>query len=165
MTSDAPVVPTPAHRPSSPQALLVWRLLALFYDLWPALAMWMLTAVPFVLAHTFLGGHDARENIAPFSWLAWLVWFTCWMVTGLYATVSWRRGGQTLGMRPWRLYLVDADGGAPRWGALWKRYTVGTASLLLGGMGFWWALLDRDRQAWHDRASGTRLVRRPKPSA
>jgi uncharacterized RDD family membrane protein YckC len=30
------------------------------------------------------------------------------------------------------------------------------------GLGFWWAWIDRDRLAWHDRASGTRLVRRPK---
>ena len=69
-------------------------------------ALWMLVAVPFTVGYTFLGHHSARENIAPFSALQWLLWLACWLVTGLYATRSWRRGGQTLGMRPWRLRLV-----------------------------------------------------------
>jgi uncharacterized RDD family membrane protein YckC len=31
------------------------------------------------------------------------------------------------------------------------------------GLGFFWVLFDRDRRAWHDRLSGTRLVFRPAP--
>ncbi len=40
-----------------------------------------------------------------------------------------------------------------------RRFLVGIPSLLLGGLGFWWAWIDRDRLTWHDRASGTRMVR------
>ena len=65
-------------------------------------------------------------------------------------------------MRPWRLKLVAASGN-PGWTALWLRYAVGLLSLLACGLGFWWAWLDRDGRTWHDRASGTRLVRVPKP--
>ena len=139
-----------------------WRLLALFYDLWPVLALWMLTAIPFVLLDVALHGGDTRHNIAPFSPMGWLLWLACWVVTGLYATISWRRGGQTLGMRPWRLQLHAAEGGAPGWPALWLRFAMGTLSLLAAGLGFWWAWLDPQRRAWHDRASGTSLVRLPK---
>ena len=173
MEDTAPPAPrTPASRPADPgpprpsaqrpRALVLWRLLSLFYDLWPVAALWMLVAVPFTLGYTFLGDHAARENIPAFSALQWLLWLACWLVTGLYATLSWRRGGQTLGMRPWRLKLLADDGGAPGWKALWLRYAVGLASLLAGGLGFWWAWFDRDRLTWHDRASGTRLVRLPK---
>ncbi|HET6395432.1 MAG TPA: RDD family protein [Pseudoxanthomonas sp.] len=159
---DAPVAETTsAPAPARPRALLGWRLLALFYDLWPAVALWFLTAVPFVLLDVAISG-DARHNIAPFSLMGWLLWLACWAVTGLYATASWRRGGQTLGMRPWRIRVAAADGGVPARRALWARYAVGTLSLLAGGLGFWWAWLDRDRLAWHDRASGTRLVRLPR---
>jgi uncharacterized RDD family membrane protein YckC len=49
-----------------------------------------------------------------------------------------------------------------RRGQLWLRFAVGTLSLLLGGLGFWWVWVDRERLTWHDRASGTRLVRMPK---
>ena len=62
-------------------------------------------------------------------------------------------------MRPWRLRVVAADGTRPATRALCLRFVVGTASLLLGGLGFWWAWVDRGRMAWHDRASKTRIAR------
>jgi len=142
-----------------PKALIGWRLLALFYDAGPVIALWLLISTAFTLGHTYLGHHALRENIAPFSLLQWLLWLLCWVVAGLYATLSWRRGGQTLGMRPWRLKVVAADGGVPGWGALWLRFVVGTVSVLLAGLGFWWAWCDPAHLAWHDRASGTRVLR------
>ncbi|MFT4196707.1 MAG: RDD family protein [Pseudoxanthomonas sp.] len=147
--------------PPAPRALLGWRLLALAYDALPVLALWMLVSAVFTVGYTFLGHHDLHRNIAPWSPLAWLLWLCCWLVTGLYATLSWRRGGQTLGMRPWRLTVTDAQGAPPGWKAAWRRYAVGSLSLLCAGLGFWWAWFDRDRRTWHDRASGTRLLRRP----
>lgn len=148
---------------TKPRAYLPWRLFALFYDLWPALAMWLALSFLFNLGY-WLAGHDAREYVAPFTLLGWLLWLCCWAVTGLYATVSWRRGGQTLGMRPWRIRVTDRDGNTASWRALWLRYLVGSLSLLAAGLGFFWAWIDRERLAWHDRASGTRLVRDPKPA-
>ena len=161
-TKPAPTADPAPTASARPRALVPWRLLALFYDLWPALALWMLTALPFVLLDVAIHGGDTRHNIAPYSPMGWLLWLACWIVTGLYATVSWHRGGQTLGMRPWRLRLQADDGGLPTMRQLWLRYAVGTLSLLAGGLGFWWAWFDRDRLAWHDRASGTRLVRAAK---
>ncbi|MCL6619517.1 MAG: RDD family protein [Thermomonas hydrothermalis] len=134
--------------------LIGWRLLALLYDLLPALGLWFLVAALFTAVH----GDAIRGG--PWGWLELAA---LWLVTGLYASLSWRRGGQTLGMRPWRLHLVASDGHTPpRWPALWRRYAVGTLSLLAGGLGFWWAWIDRAGLTWHDRASGTHLQRRPK---
>jgi uncharacterized RDD family membrane protein YckC len=62
-------------------------------------------------------------------------------------------------MRPWRLRIVDAQGGRPGARALWLRYATGVLSLLAGGLGFWWAWIDRNRLTWHDRISGTRMMR------
>jgi len=42
------------------------------------------------------------------------------------------------------------------------RYGAAVLSLLPLGLGFWWALVDPDRCAWHDRLSGTRLVLLPR---
>jgi len=147
--------PEPTARPA---AFVGRRLLALSYDAFPVLALWMVVAVPFALADVALSG-DPRHNIGPFSTMQWLLWAACWMVTGAYAVQSWRRGGQTLGMRPWRLRVVAADGGPATTLASCVRFAVGTLSLLAGGLGFWWAWVDRERLAWHDRASRTRLVR------
>ncbi len=135
--------------------LLGWRCLALFYDLWPVVALWMAASAVFLAMH-----HN--QPLAAFSAPQLLLWLLCWLLTGAYVVVSWHRGGQTLGMRPWRLRVVAADGGAPTWRAALVRYVVGTASLLLAGLGFWWAWLDRDRLTWHDRASGTRMRREAK---
>ena len=155
MDKSQPLPPQPAS------ALLQWRLLALLYDLFPALALWMLVSSMFTLGY-FLAGHAPRQNIAPFSPLQLLLWFTCWLVTGAYAVISWERGGRTLGMRPWRLRVVDIMGApAPR-RALVRRYAIGTLSLVVAGMGFWWALFNRDGLTWHDRASATRMIRSAK---
>lgn len=144
------------------RALVGWRLLALAYDALPVAALWMLVSAAFTVGYTYLGHHDPHENIPPFSLLAWLLWLACWLAAGAYAMLSWRGGGQTLGMRPWRLRVSNADGSAPGWRALALRYAVGSLSLLAAGFGFWWAWLDRDALAWHDRASGTRMTRLPK---
>jgi len=145
-----------------PSAYVGRRLLAMTYDLLPVLALWLLLSAVFTVAYTWLGHHHPRENIAPFSPLQWLLWASCWAVTGIYATASWRRGGQTLGMRPWRLRVEAMDGSVPGRKALWLRYAVATVSVLAAGLGLWWGWFDRDRLTWHDRASGTRVVRVPK---
>ena len=136
------------------RALVGWRLLALVYDLFPALALWFVTGAVAVALHR---GEPVHAD-TPAGWLELVV---LWLVTGAYATLSWRRGGQTIGMRPWRLRVVAAAD-APSWRAMVLRYVVGTLSLLLGGLGFWWAWIDRDRLTWHDRASGTRIERMAK---
>ena len=135
--------------------LIGWRLLALFYDLWPAVAIWMATAALFTVLH-------GNQPLAAFSIGQISLWLVCWLLTGVYAVLSWRRGGQTLGMRPWRLRVADRDGATAAVRALALRYLVGTVSLLLAGAGFWWAWADRERLTWHDRCSGTRLRRLPR---
>lgn len=155
---------TPAGMPPRPSAWIGRRLLALLYDLWPVLALWLLLSAVFTVGYT-ISGHDAHENIAPLGALQWALWLCCWAITGVYAVVSWRHGGQTLGMRPWRLRVRTLDGGRASIRALWLRYAVATASLFAGGLGFWWAFVDRDRLTWHDRASGTRVLREPRPGS
>lgn len=164
-TTESAIPDTQTVVASRPEALLLRRLLALFYDLWPILAIWMLLSLLFNIGWT-LAGHGEREILATLSPLGALLWVCCWAASGAYAVYSWRRGGQTLGMRPWRIRVIAAEGTqAPSilsTRALWARYAVGTLSLLAGGLGFWWAWFDRERRTWHDRASGTRLVRVPK---
>jgi len=150
-----------AEKSLSPAPLLLYRTLALFYDLWPALALWLMVATVFTLGYTW-AGHEVRENIPAFSALQWLLWLCCWLVTGIYATVSWKYGAQTLGMRPWRLHLRTPDQQPPSWRALWLRYVIGSVSLACAGIGFYWALFDRHHCSWHDRCSGTYLIRLPK---
>jgi uncharacterized RDD family membrane protein YckC len=77
----------------------------------------------------------------------------------------WVHGGQTLGMRAWRLRLVSHAGGsvAPRRAIL--RFFGALLSLACLGLGFAWMLFDREGLAWHDRLSKTRLMVEPKRSS
>lgn len=140
---------------TAPAAPLVGRrLLALLYDLFPALGLWFAVGASVLWL-------NAGVPPKPGSAAGWTELLALWSVSGLYAVLSWRRGGQTLGMRPWKLRVTAADGGRPGWPALLKRYAIGGLSLLLAGAGFWWAWFDHERLTWHDRASGTRLRRLP----
>jgi uncharacterized RDD family membrane protein YckC len=79
-------------------------------------------------------------------------------VAGAYFTWFWTHGGQTLPMKTWKLKLLRSDGsGVSLWRAL-HRYLLAVLGLLALGLGFLWALVDRDRQFLHDRLAGTALV-------
>ncbi len=70
----------------------------------------------------------------------------------------WTHGGQTLGMRAWRLRLVSDDGDKVTLRQALVRYAVAILSWLVLGLGFLWILFDGKKRAWHDIASRTRLV-------
>jgi uncharacterized RDD family membrane protein YckC len=74
----------------------------------------------------------------------------------------WTRGGQTLGMRSWRIRLETYEGNTPSFAAASLRFFMAIVSLLPLGLGFLWQLWDVDKLAWHDRVSRTRLVHYPK---
>jgi len=76
----------------------------------------------------------------------------------------WVRGGQTLGMRAWRVRLVGGDGLPVTLRAALLRYGTAILSWAPLGLGFWWILVDPQRLAWHDRLSNTRLVMLRKPA-
>lgn len=143
---------------TEPAPCPLWRrLVALVYDLLIVVAIVMVVGL---VCQLVTGGkliETGAHAVVP-------LWYQLLqgVVVAAYFVASWRRGGQTLGMRPWRLKVTGADDQAPGWKALWLRYAVGTLSLAAAGLGFWWAWFDRDRLTWHDRASGTRTVRLPK---
>lgn len=79
-----------------------------------------------------------------------------------YFSAFWMRSGQTLAMKTWRIRLVTVDGSRLTLKQAALRFILALLGLLLAGAGFWWALFDRDRQFFHDRIAGTRLIRVPR---
>lgn len=132
--------------------LIGWRFLSLLYDFFPMLGIWFVVVVVSILLHR--GEAIESNTVAGMLELIALL-----AATGVYATASWRRGGQTIGMKPWRVYVTALDGRRAPLSKLWLRYAIGVASLTCAGLGFWWAWFDRDGLTWHDRFSGTRFIR------
>jgi len=80
------------------------------------------------------------------------------VVLGLYFVGCWRRGGQTLAMKTWKLRLAGADGTRITLRQALVRYACVWPCLLLGGIGILYAPFDRERQFLHDRLAGTNIV-------
>lgn len=79
-------------------------------------------------------------------------------VAGAYFVWFWTHGGQTLPMKTWRLKVVRADGRPVSAARALHRYALAVLGLFAAGLGFLWALFDRDRQFLHDRLAGTAIV-------
>ena len=80
------------------------------------------------------------------------------LVPPFFFSWFWIKGGQTLGMRAWRLQAIRNDGQPLTWRDALLRYFSALLSLAAVGLGFFWILVDHDKLAWHDRLSKTRLV-------
>jgi uncharacterized RDD family membrane protein YckC len=129
------------------------RLAAVLYDCMVLTATLIVAAFPVVL---LAGG-------PPQSWAARLG-FQLYLLTIVCAFFGWFwvRGGQTIGMRAWRLRVVTATGAPLGWREAALRLAAAALSWAALGAGFLWALFDPEGLTWHDRLSGTRLVRLPK---
>ena len=75
-----------------------------------------------------------------------------------YYAVQWKRRGQTLPMKTWRIRLESTSGDRITPLQALLRMTLATLGYLTAGVSILWVLIDRDRQFLHDRLAGTRLV-------
>ena len=82
-------------------------------------------------------------------------------ISALFFCGFWTHGGQTLGMRAWRIRLIREGGGSVGWGSALLRFFAAWASALPFGLGYWWSLVDGRRRTWHDALSRTAIVREP----
>lgn len=128
---------------------LARRLAAAFYDTLLTAAVLLVAGLA---ALSFTGGQAVPAGNP------WFMLYLGACVFGFFGWF-WTHGGQTLGLRAWRLRVVRADGAPLRWRDAALRFLAAVPSLGLFGIGLLWVLVDRERRAWHDRASGTRVVR------
>jgi uncharacterized RDD family membrane protein YckC len=137
------------HATSQPVGL-ARRLAALVYDTLLLIGLWFFATLA---ALPFSGGEPLGPHPLYRAWLLLVAY-------GFFAGF-WTHGGQTLGMRAWRIRVTDVNGGAVTWPRATLRFLAALVSGLALGLGFLWALVDREGRTWHDRWSDTRLVRLP----
>ncbi len=128
---------------------LIRRLLIMLYDGLIIVALLMLATAISMLAGT--GNYTAMQDLLYTGYLV-LVWFT-------YLVWCWHKGGMTLGMRAWHVYIADETGGRPGWRWCAIRFLTSILSAALAGLGFFCSLIDSDKRTWHDKVSRTRLLR------
>jgi len=162
--------------PDIPLPAPIWRrIAALAYDslLYVALLMaGLVLATPFV---AFFVADDASTPLHNYAVLQ------CYgyLIGAIFFGWSWTHGGQTLGMRVWRLQVRRIDGAALRWPIALLRFTAGIvlcmATLWLGKhfgpaaygtafLSYLPCLISARGQAFNDFAAGTEVVVLPRIS-
>jgi uncharacterized RDD family membrane protein YckC len=136
---------------------LARRLAAMLYDALLLLAIFMIVTALFL---PLTGGEAITPRTNPV--LEYLYRAVLAGIVVVFYGAFWTRGGQTLGMASWRLKVEREDGARLTWADTVKRLGAAVLSWLPLGLGYFWILVDRDRRAWHDRLSRTRVVVVPK---
>lgn len=144
----------------APRAGLLRRLAAIVYDamLVIALLMFAMTVALAVVAGLIkvgllsLAGHqDIAEYIQHHA-----LWFQLYLVLCVFwfYLYFWCKAGQTLGMRAWRLFLIQQNGAA-----ITKRQALVRALTALAGIGNFWLWIRWGKGlALQDQLSGTQVI-------
>lgn len=134
--------------PEAPAASLARRALALVYEVLLLSALFLVATLPYVLTT-----HAADAIVARPLFQVYLT-----AIAGAYFIWQWRRGGQTLPMKTWRMRLVTRAGAPLGLRHALARFLFALAGCALAGGGFLWALVDRDGLFLHDRLAGTKII-------
>lgn len=135
---------------------LARRLAAMVYDTLLLIAVSILYGFIALGINVLIQGAPAEGQRASWGyagplvfsgWVAVLVFFFCYF---------WHNAGQTLGMKTWRMKILNADGGLPSYKQCIIRCCCAPISLLCLGAGYWWMYADAGRQTLHDKISNTR---------
>jgi uncharacterized RDD family membrane protein YckC len=133
---------------TNPRPGLLRLLMVMLYDVLLLLSALLLsTVIPVVL--------NQGQAIEPGNpiFLLYLL-----MVSLFFYGWFWTHGGQTLGMRAWKVYLVGQSQVEISWQQATMRFAVAIISWLCLGLGFFWQWLSKDKLSWHDLLSGTQLI-------
>jgi len=125
-------------------SLLLRRIAAFLYD------CLLLIALFFIITAIAIGFNDGEAIRHP---LLNVFLFLCAFI---FFDGFWRHGGQTLGMRAWRLRVEGINGEKLTFKQSFLRYLVGS---LLFGFTYIAALFSPTKQTLHDRLSKTKIIR------
>jgi uncharacterized RDD family membrane protein YckC len=124
------------------------RLVCMLYE---SLVVFSILLIGFLLPQIVLSGFH-------FELSPRILWLHVLLLLLVYFAWCWLNGGQTLPMKTWKLRIVSAEGTVIRPLQAVLRYLAAWPSILLLGIGIFWALFDKDGQFLHDRIAGTRIV-------
>ena len=127
-------------------ASLIRRLLAIFYDLL------LLLGVLFAVSACAVAFNKGEAVSHPAYYLALIA--TSFVFFGGF----WIHGGQTLGMRTWKIKIITVTGNKVTWKHAAIRFCAAAVAIIPAGIGLFWMLFDSENLTWHDRLSATRLI-------
>ena len=146
-------MPSNATTPS-----LLRTLAAIFYDLIIVFfGLFMVVGFAILPLYKGLTGHESIE--------AGNLFFPLFLATTafLYYALSWRIGGQTIGMKAWRLVLVSNNAQTRvSWRQAITRFLAAFLSTAPVFLGYLYAYIQKDHRTLHDVLSHTHIQYFPK---
>jgi uncharacterized RDD family membrane protein YckC len=79
-------------------------------------------------------------------------------VSFLFYGWFWTHNGQTAGLKTWKLKLITTNEQPLTWKHAFIRFIGALFSWSILGIGFLWALVDKNNCTFHDYLSNTRVV-------
>lgn len=116
--------------------------------------LFLLIALLF-LATALLLPLTSGEAVSPQQALIYRVYLL--IISFFFYGWFWTHGGQTLGLRAWKIKVLTRDRKPISWYQAFLRFTTAIVSWGFFGLGFLWILVDKNRRGWHDKLSGTAL--------
>lgn len=159
LTTRAPLNLTMPQIPTV-KAPLWRRFAALLYDSLVLLALSFAYGALVTLLGTLLAP-EAQRNYSPMFDAPWVFIGLIAVLAGFYL-YFWRRAGQTIGMKTWRLKLVGQAPGKLRYSQLFVRIAIAVPGLALFGLGYFYRWFDARGDCLHDRLSATSVILLPK---
>lgn len=125
----------------------LWKhVAALIYDIFPILGILLITSLLLVLLR-------AGKEVEPQTF--WFQSIICFEVY-FYFSYSWKKGGQTIGMRAWKIGIDNYQ--SLTWMHVTLRFISGVLSFCLLGAGLWYRYLNPNKLTWMDLACGQAVI-------
>jgi uncharacterized RDD family membrane protein YckC len=123
------------------------RLAAMVYDSFLLVALWFLATALLLPINGGQAFHSG-QFFYPLYLLAVSFIFYGWF---------WTHGGQTLGLKAWKIKVLTLNQQPLDWKQAAIRFMAAILSWVIAGLGFFWILWDKNGYAWHDYLSKTAL--------
>lgn len=127
-----------------PKSNLLRRFAAIFYD------FLLLLSVLF-FATALILPFNAGQAVTSHCLYSFYLLFISFLFYGWF----WTHGGQTLGLKAWKLHVLTIDQQPITWIQAFWRFCSAFLSWAMLGLGFFWALFNKDKRCLHDVLSKT----------
>ncbi len=120
---------------------------AFVYDIFPVLGILIVTSGTTLILRS---GNEVQAH----TW-----WFQVFIFCeiALYYIYFWKVGGQTIGMKAWKIHIKPNDENQPQlsWKQASMRFVFGVFSTALLGLGLFWKFFSKEDKSWMDLVSAS----------
>ncbi len=123
---------------------------AFIYDVFPVIGILIVTSGLTLILRT---GNEVQAH----TW-----WFQALVLCeiALYYIYFWKVGGQTIGMKAWKIHIKPNDKSQQQlsWKQACLRFVIGIFSTAFFGLGLFWKYFSNEGKSWMDLVSDSHTV-------